>query len=98
MAITDILGNAPLWSFIKDQNVKDIITKQEFRVSEEYLHRELVSRAGSEKVRELSLTPQDFLEANNSYGFFERAGGLVKTGPTRTNVMDIRIFLFGGVS
>lgn len=55
MAITDILGNAPLWSFIKDQNVKEIITKQEFRVSEEYLHRELVSRAGSEKVRELSL-------------------------------------------
>ncbi len=51
-----------------------------------------------ERVRELSLEPQEFLDDNNSYGFFERAGGMIKTGPTKTNVMDIRIFLFRGVS
>jgi hydroxypyruvate reductase len=39
------------------------------------------------------LDPQSFLDNNDSYRFFERAGGLVKTGPTGTNVMDVRILL-----
>ncbi len=34
-----------------------------------------------------------FLDENNSYRFFEREGGLIKTGPTGTNVMDVRILL-----
>jgi hydroxypyruvate reductase len=34
-----------------------------------------------------------FLANNDSYRFFEKAGGLVKTGPTGTNVMDVRILL-----
>ena len=34
-----------------------------------------------------------YLDENNSYRFFEREGGLVKTGPTGTNVMDVRILL-----
>jgi len=33
------------------------------------------------------------LENNDSYAFLEAAGDLLKTGPTRTNVMDIRILL-----
>ena len=33
------------------------------------------------------------LANNDSYRFFEAAGGLVKTGPTGTNVMDIRLIL-----
>lgn len=33
------------------------------------------------------------LADNDSYHFFEAAGGLVKTGPTGTNVMDIQIVL-----
>jgi hydroxypyruvate reductase len=33
------------------------------------------------------------LENNDSYRFLEAAGDLLKTGPTRTNVMDIRILL-----
>lgn len=33
------------------------------------------------------------LENNDSYHFLEAAGDLLKTGPTRTNVMDIRILL-----
>ena len=34
-----------------------------------------------------------FLEHNDSYGFFEKAGGLVMTGPTCTNVNDFRAIL-----
>ena len=36
---------------------------------------------------------QAFLDENDSYRFFEKAGGLVKTGPTGTNVMDLQIIL-----
>ncbi len=35
----------------------------------------------------------DYLSVNNSYEFFERTEGLLKTGPTHTNVMDLRIGL-----
>jgi glycerate 2-kinase len=38
---------------------------------------------------EADLNPNTFLMANDSYSFFESLGDLVKTGPTRTNVMDI---------
>lgn len=34
-----------------------------------------------------------FLEQNDSYRFFDRLGDLFKTGPTRTNVMDLQIVL-----
>lgn len=36
----------------------------------------------------LKKSPREFLERNDSYSFFEQLGGLLKTGPTRTNVMD----------
>lgn len=45
------------------------------------------------RAREAGLVPAEFLRRNDSYRFFERAGGLVVTGPTGTNVMDIRFFL-----
>ncbi|MEJ2109784.1 MAG: DUF4147 domain-containing protein, partial [Acidobacteriota bacterium] len=38
---------------------------------------------------------QDAIENNDSYEFFKRIGGLIVTGPTRTNVMDLRILLVG---
>jgi glycerate 2-kinase len=41
------------------------------------------------RAREADLNPNAFLMANDSYSFFESLGDLVKTGPTRTNVMDI---------
>jgi glycerate 2-kinase len=41
----------------------------------------------------LGLNPQVALGANDAYGFFERLGDLVKTGPTRTNVNDFRAIL-----
>ncbi len=33
------------------------------------------------------------LADNDSYRYFERLNGLIKTGPTGTNVMDVRILL-----
>jgi len=36
---------------------------------------------------------RQFLDANDSYHYFEALGDLVKTGPTNTNVMDVRIML-----
>jgi glycerate 2-kinase len=44
-------------------------------------------------ARNLGLDPRAFLARNDSYRFFTEVGGLVKTGPTRTNVMDVRIVL-----
>lgn len=41
----------------------------------------------------LSLTPEIYLNNNDAYHFFEKTGGLLKTGPTQTNVMDIIIGL-----
>jgi glycerate-2-kinase len=40
-----------------------------------------------------NLKPEAFLVDNDSYGFFKETGGLIFTGPTGTNVMDIRVFL-----
>lgn len=37
--------------------------------------------------------PRPYLANNDGYGFFEKAGGLVKTGPTLTNVNDFRAIL-----
>ena len=34
-----------------------------------------------------------FLDANDSYHYFDGLGDLVKTGPTNTNVMDVRLVL-----
>ena len=45
------------------------------------------------KIEALSLDIDEYLNNNDSYSFFKRAGGLIKTGPTHTNVMDIRIFI-----
>ncbi|QDT38090.1 glycerate kinase type-2 family protein [Stratiformator vulcanicus] len=45
------------------------------------------------EAKSQQLDPATFLEINNSYPFFENAGGLLKTGPTHTNVMDLRVVL-----
>lgn len=41
----------------------------------------------------LRLTPEAFLARNDAYHFFAAAGGLMKTGLTQTNVMDVRAIL-----
>ncbi|MGV3483034.1 MAG: glycerate kinase type-2 family protein [Planctomycetaceae bacterium] len=40
---------------------------------------------------QLGLEVADFLARSDSYTFFERAGGLLITGPTHTNVCDLRV-------
>lgn len=44
-------------------------------------------------ARRLALDPRAFLDDHNAYPFFEQTGGLLKTGPTHTNVMDVRVAL-----
>ncbi len=41
----------------------------------------------------MGLNPDHFLANNDSYHFFQKLGDLLITGPTNTNVMDIRIIL-----
>lgn len=45
------------------------------------------------RANQLQLKALQFLQNNDSYHFFEPLGDLIKTGPTNTNVMDIRIIL-----
>lgn len=40
---------------------------------------------------ELGLDPADYLRRNDAYRFFEQTGGLIQTGPTHTNVCDLRV-------
>lgn len=47
---------------------------------------ELVAR-----MKRHGLDPAPFLRINNSYPFFDQVDGLIRTGPTHTNVMDVRI-------
>ena len=45
------------------------------------------------RAKELGLDPYSYLCDNDSYNFFKPLGDLLITGPTHTNVMDIRILL-----
>lgn len=44
-------------------------------------------------VRQAGVEPADFLARNDAYTFFEEWGTLIKTGPTHTNVGDVRVIL-----
>ncbi len=44
-------------------------------------------------ARQKSLDPADYLARNDAYRFFEPLGALIKTGPTQTNVGDLRVAL-----
>lgn len=41
----------------------------------------------------LGLDPAAALADNDSYTFFDRAGGLLRSGPTGTNVCDIQVLI-----
>jgi hydroxypyruvate reductase len=47
---------------------------------------EIIARAN-----QLGLDAADYLKRNDAYRFFEPLGGLLKTGPTHTNVGDLRV-------
>jgi hydroxypyruvate reductase len=44
-------------------------------------------------AKDAGLDAVEYLENNDSYSFFEKAGGLLMTGPTCTNVNDLRAVL-----
>ncbi len=46
-----------------------------------------------QKANDLKLNAKQFLDNNDAWHFFKQAGGLVITGPTQTNVMDIVVGL-----
>ena len=48
-----------------------------------------------DQAKRRGLDMRTYLEINNSYPFFEQIGGLLITGPTHTNVMDLRVCLVG---
>jgi glycerate 2-kinase len=45
------------------------------------------------RAEQLGLHPRLALEHNDAYPLFERLGDLLITGPTQTNVMDVRVML-----
>ena len=51
---------------------------------------------GAEVRPDVFLITQNALADNDSFGFFERAGGLLRTGPTATNVMDLALVALDG--
>lgn len=55
MGIFDKLKSVPFMDMIQDQRLKELVTRREFRLTEEYLHREFLSRAEDEELTELRL-------------------------------------------
>ena len=51
------------------------------------------SPAIAARARRLGLDPGSYIDRNDAYSFFAQTGSLIKTGPTGTNVMDIRLIL-----
>lgn len=45
------------------------------------------------RAEQLGLNPAAFLQRNDAYHFFEPLGTLLKTGPTHTNVCDLRVIV-----
>jgi glycerate 2-kinase len=48
-----------------------------------------------QRAAKLGLSAKEYLANNDSYHFFEPLGDLLITGPTNTNVMDVRLILIG---
>lgn len=53
----------------------------------------IVDSTTIERARRIGLDPADFLERSDSYSFSVALGDAVTTGPTGTNVRDLRILL-----
>lgn len=50
-----------------------------------------ITAAMFERAEQLQLDPWDYLRRNDAYTFFKKVGGLIQTGPTHTNVCDVRV-------
>jgi hydroxypyruvate reductase len=55
----------------------------------------LAERTTLERARFLGLSARRFLSASDAYSFFNALGDCIVTGPTGTNVRDLRILLAG---
>jgi glycerate 2-kinase len=53
----------------------------------------IVDSTTIERARRIGLDPADFLKRSDSYSFFVALGDAITTGPTGTNVRDLRILL-----
>ena len=53
----------------------------------------MIDAATFAKIKSLGLDPRAYLENNDATGFFSQTGDLLQTGPTLTNVNDIRAIL-----
>ncbi|MEQ8210359.1 MAG: DUF4147 domain-containing protein [Lacipirellulaceae bacterium] len=51
----------------------------------------IVTETIARQAKEKGLEPTDYLQRNDAYSFFEELNSLVKTGPTNTNVCDLRV-------
>ncbi|MBM4305947.1 MAG: glycerate kinase, partial [Deltaproteobacteria bacterium] len=45
------------------------------------------------RAKQMDMDPMKYLDNNDSYSFFKNLSDLLITGPTRTNVMDVRMVL-----
>jgi len=53
----------------------------------------IVTNQTYKEAVESDMSPEDFVEDNDSYNFFDEAGGHIKSGPTGNNLMDLQITL-----
>ena len=56
----------------------------------------IVDDSTIKRAEALGLNYRRYLEANDAYHFFKHTGELLLTGPTNTNVMDMRVILVSG--
>lgn len=47
------------------------------------------------QAKAAGLDPNDYLKRNDAYRFFEKLDALIKSGPTHTNVCDVRVMVCG---
>ena len=55
----------------------------------------IVDHTTIDRARKIGLDPTDFLDRSDAYSFFVALGDAINTGPTGTNVRDVRILLAG---
>ena len=53
----------------------------------------IVDEAVVARIAASGLNPDSYLARHDSYSIFDAVDGLFKTGPTHTNVMDLRVGL-----
>jgi hydroxypyruvate reductase len=56
----------------------------------------MIDQATFEKMKSLGLDPKTYLDNNDATAFFTATGDLLLSGPTLTNVNDIRVILVDG--